>query len=142
MSERFQEIIAFMEERIPFNRHLGIKIDELRKGYARFILAFREEFIGDARRPALHGGVISTLVDTCGGAAVWTYFTREDGISTVDIRVDYLMPGPDGDIFAESKIRRVGNRVAVVQSRVYAANDKETIIAEGRAVYNIRRVQS
>jgi len=98
MKARFQEIVAFMEELVPFNRCLGIKVDNLRKGHARFFLPFRKEFIGDARRSALHGGVISALIDTCGGAAVWTHFTREDRIATVDIRVDYLRPAPDGDL--------------------------------------------
>jgi len=71
-----------MEEQVPFNKYLGVKVDELREGFARFSLIFRKEFIGDKRRPALHGGIISTLIDTCGGAAVWTHFAREDRIST------------------------------------------------------------
>lgn len=142
MGKNLGEIREFMEEHVPFNRHrhLGIRVDELKQGFARFFIPFRGEFIGDRRRPSLHGGVISALIDTCGGAAVWTHFTREDRISTVDIRVDYLRPGPDHDIFAESEVQRIGNRVSVVHTRVYAASDKETIIAEGRAVYNIRRV--
>ena len=142
MKKNFKEIIVFMEEEIPFNKHLGIRVDELREGFARLFVPFRKEFIGDKRRPALHGGIISALIDTCGGVATWTHCTKEDRISTVDIRVDYLRPGPDDDIIAESKVQRMGNRVSVVHTQVYAASDKETIIAEGRAVYNIRRMQS
>jgi uncharacterized protein (TIGR00369 family) len=142
MEKSLDEIRKFMEDQVPFNRHLGVIVDELRRGFARFLIPFRNEFIGDKRRPALHGGVISALIDTCGGAAVWTHFTKEDRISTVDIRVDYLRPGPNDGIIAESEVKRVGNRVGVVHTRVYSAKDKDTIIAEGRAVYNIRRVQS
>jgi acyl-coenzyme A thioesterase PaaI-like protein len=53
--------------------------------------------------------------------------------------VDYLRPGPDEDLIAESQVLRVGNRVAVVNTRVYSVKDAGTIIAEGKAVYNIRR---
>ena len=142
MKRNFEEIVVFMEEQVPFNKYLGIKVDELREGFARLFIPFRNEFIGDSRRPALHGGIISTLIDTCGGAAAWTHCTKDDRISTVDIRVDYLRPGPDHDIIAESEVQRIGNRVSVVHTRVFAASDKKTVIAEGQAVYNIRRTQS
>lgn len=61
---------------------------------------------------------------------------------TRTIVVDYLRPAPDNDLIAESEVQRVGNRVGMVHSRVYAANDRRTVIAEGRGVYNFRRVRS
>lgn len=142
MNKRFEAIIQFIEHEVPFDKYLGIKVDELREGFARLSIPFREEFIGDKRRPALHGGLISTLIDTCGGSAALTHCTPNDRISTVDIRVDYLRPGPDDDIIAEAIVQRTGNRVSVVHTRVYAATDKKTVIAEGRSVYNIRRSDS
>ncbi|MDH3259030.1 MAG: PaaI family thioesterase [Deltaproteobacteria bacterium] len=139
MEAHFEELKAFMENQIPFNKHLGIIAEELREGYARLKLPYRDEFVGDRRRPALHGGLIATLIDVCGGTATWTHFSKDDGIATLDIRVDYLRPGPDEDLIAESHVLRVGNRVAVVNTRVYPVKDAGTIIAEGKAVYNIRR---
>jgi uncharacterized protein (TIGR00369 family) len=142
MNKTFEAIIQFIEEEVPFDRYLGIKVDELREGFARLSMPFRVEFIGDKRRPALHGGIISTLIDTCGGTAAWTHCSKDDRISTVDMRVDYLRPGPDDDLIAESIVQRTGNRVSVVHTRVYSASDRETVIAEGRSVYNIRRLDS
>lgn len=139
MENRLDEHKRLMENEIPFNVYLGIEAEELREGYARLKLPFRREFIGDGRRPALHGGLIATLIDVSGGAATWTHFSREDAIATLDMRVDYLRPGPDDDLIAESQVLRVGNRVAVVNTRVYSARDRSTVIAEGKAVYNIRR---
>lgn len=139
MEAHFAELKAFMENQIPYNKHLGIIVEELREGYARLKLPYRDEFVGDRRRPALHGGLIATLIDVCGGTATWTYFSKDDGIATLDIRVDYLRPGPDEDLIAESLVLRVGNRVAVVNTRVFAGRDRNTVVAEGKAVYNIRR---
>lgn len=139
MEAHFAELKAFMENQIPYNKHLGIIVEELREGYARLKLPYRDEFVGDRRRPALHGGLIATLIDVCGGTATWTYFSKDDGIATLDIRVDYLRPGPDEDLIAESLVLRVGNRVAVVNTRVFAGRNRNTVVAEGKAVYNIRR---
>ena len=113
MQIRVEQLTTWMEELCPFNRYLGIKIEELREGYSRCILPFRDEFIGNPALPAIHGGVISTLTDVCGGTAVWTSCSEGDSVATLDIRVDYLRPGPKDDLVAESEVVRVGNRVAV-----------------------------
>ncbi|HSP06986.1 MAG TPA: hotdog fold thioesterase [Acidobacteriota bacterium] len=133
--ERFREIC---EEGIPFNRFLGIRVDLLEKGHARLLLPYREEFIGDPRRPALHGGVISTLVDMAGGAAAWSELEEGDRLSTVDMLVDYLLPASRHTLQADAHVVRIGNRVAVVQVTVTQQGRKE-IIAQGRAVYNVQR---
>ena len=139
MPKDLSKHIELMEQSIPFNRHIGFTVEEAREGYVRVRVPFREEFIGDPRRPALHGGVLSAVIDGSGGFAVWTQFEVEDRISTVDMRVDYLRPGPARDILAESRVMRMGNRVSVVNTVVYADGAPEEPLAEGRAVYNTRR---
>lgn len=134
--------IQFMENDVPFNRYLGLKVLHSEEGFVRVRIPFRGEFIGDPRRPALHGGVFSAIIDASGGLAVWTLFEIEDLISTVDMRVDYLRPGPDTDIVAESRVVRMGNRVSVVNTVVYPEGKKQEVLAEGRAVYNTRKAQA
>ena len=140
MTKDYTKLIHFMEEEVPFNKLLEMKVEQCGEGFARVRIPFREELVGDTRRPALHGGVISAVIDACGGMAVWTQFEVEDLISTVDLGADFLRPGPDCDICVESKVVRMGNRVSVVHTVVFPSNDRETIVAEGRAVYNTRRV--
>lgn len=128
-----------VETKIPFDLFLGVEVECAEKNFARLRLPFRPEFIGDPRRPALHGGVISMLIDTCGGTAVWASVNIRDSIATIDMRVDYLRPAPPEDIIAEARVKLLGNRVGNTQIIVYAASDPDHIIAEGRAVYNIRK---
>jgi len=139
VEKKLEELKNYMTNKIPFHEFLRLEIEELKEGYARLKLPFRDEFVGDVRRPAIHGGIISTLIDVSGGAAVMTHFNTDDGIVTIDIRVDFLRPGPDNDLVSESEVVRVGNRVAVVSTTVYTSVDKDTVIAEGKAAYNIRR---
>jgi uncharacterized protein (TIGR00369 family) len=90
---RLAELSELFLDRIPFNRVLGIRIAELTRGRAVFSVPFRDELVGDPTRPALHGGVISAVADTCGGCAVWSAVGEGDRVSTIDLRVDYLRPG-------------------------------------------------
>jgi uncharacterized protein (TIGR00369 family) len=139
MENAHEQLVVLMEQLIPYNRHLGIKVGALRPGFARLELPFRAEFIGNPLLPAIHGGVLSMLIDTCGGAAVWTQITIHDRVSTVDLRVDYLRPGPPRDLACEGTVLRTGNRVGVADMKVFAIDEPERIVACGKGVYNIRR---
>lgn len=131
----------FMRELVPFNGFLGIDVDTLSEGRAQLSLPFRPEFIGDSTRnpPALHGGLIATLLDTCGGAAVWTTVNPTDKVSTIDMRVDYLRPGRSEILLAEAVVIRTGNRVGVTTMRAFHPSAPGDAIAEARGVYNIKR---
>jgi len=128
-----------IEKMVPFNTFLGIECTGIGPGYCRLELAFRPELIGDPMRKALHGGVLSTLIDTCGGAAVWSKIEPADAVSTVDLRVDFLVPGKQERVVAEAHVVRVGNRVAVVDMRAFHPSAPERTIATGKGVYNIKR---
>ncbi len=130
----------FLEEAIPFNRFLGIRVGSSGPGWARLELPFREEFIGDPLRPALHGGLVSTLLDTCGGFAIWSRVDTEIRISTIDMRVDFLRPGGSELLIAETRVVRVGNRVAVTDGIAYHPDGKEDPIATCKAVYSVRKL--
>jgi uncharacterized protein (TIGR00369 family) len=128
-----------VEQFIPFQKFLGMKLTVLKKGFVRMEIPFREELIGDPMRPALHGGVISTLADSAGGAALWSTMEDERGrISTIDLRIDYLRPGRSDTIVAEASVVRVGNRVGVVDVRVFNAATPDVAVATGKAVYSVR----
>lgn len=131
-----QEII---EEGLPFNKLLGIRVIELHEGYVKLCVPFRPELVGDPRRPALHGGVLSTLVDVSGGFAVWTSCHLEDRLATIDLSVDYLRPAPAKDLYAEATVRLLGNRVGNAHVVLWSDGDPDRHVAVGRAVYNIRR---
>ena len=134
-------IRRFMEKAVPFNAFLGFEILECENGEARMRVPVRPEFTGDPFRPALHGGVISSLADVGGGVAVLSCLEEGQMASTVDLRVDYLRPGRvDSDLWAHSRVLRVGNRVAATHTTVYQS-DPEKPVATASAVYNVVRVK-
>ena len=128
-----------MESEIPFNRELGIRVVELAPGRAVLEIPFRDGLVGDPARPALHGGVISALMDTAGGAAVWTLLGESDRCSTIDLRVDYLRPAGLDTVRATAEVLRLGNRVGVTNIRLYHPGAEDEIHAEGKGVYSVKR---
>ena len=133
------DLLKIMEQQVPFNRLLGIKGESAEPGRAVLVLPVRPDFVGDFRRPALHGGVLSTVIDTAGGMAAWSALAPGETVSTVDLRVDYLEPaGLAGPLRAEAVLVRKGNRVCHVRIRL---TQDEKLVAEGTGVYNIHRTK-
>ncbi len=131
------EVLRIMEEMAPFNRLLGIRGESATEGRCVLRLPVRPELVGDPVRPAIHGGAISSLMDTAGGAAAWSALGENETVSTVDLSVDYLEPaGMEGDLRAEAQLLRKGNRVCHVRISV---TQGDVLVAEGRGVYNVHR---
>ena len=150
-----KDLIHFVEKEIPFHRWLGIKVASATPGNARIRLPFRDEFRGNEARGAVHGGIVSTLVDVCGAVSLWSHFGPSDKTATIDMRVDYQRPTPYEDLMAIGEVRLLGNRIANVHVRVYTAKvyeqhqisshmegnvtDAPPMLAEGRCVYYVKR---
>ena len=132
-----EQILHAMEHMVPFNKLLGIRGESAGHGKAVLVLPVRPDFVGDVRRPALHGGVLSTLIDTAGGLAAWSALSDDESVSTVDLRVDYLEPaGLGAPLRAEAELVRKGNRVCHVRVAIL---QEGVLVAEGRGVYNIHQ---
>lgn len=145
--EYFGQIRFFMEEGIPFNQHLGIRSQRLSRKGADLLMPFKPELVGNPLVPALHGGTLSALADTAGGAAVFCAVEPGDTVSTIDLRIDYLRPASLADTVAEAEVVRLGGRVGVSRIRLWqpaepggdATAGERIQIAEATGVYAIKR---
>lgn len=128
-----------IEEDIPFNTLVGVKLHAIEAGTCALYLPFHSDLIGDKSRQTMHGGVLAMLITTCGSFAVWSMCSPEDKIVTIDMGIDYLRSAPGTDLIVESKIGRVGSRVGQARTVIYPVGARDNILAEGRSVYSIRR---
>ncbi len=134
-------IDQFIETGFPFHKFLGVKVDSIEEDLVRLHLPFKEELLGHAESKMIHGGVISTLADICAGFAVWTRCERNDFVTTITLSVDYLRPAKADDLYAEAKVRMVGNKVGNSHVVIWSKSNPTKHVAEGRGVYNIKRSQ-
>jgi uncharacterized protein (TIGR00369 family) len=129
------------EEMIPFNKFLGVRVLALERGRVVLEIPWREELIGDPVKQAIHGGVISMLADSAGGAVIWgSVENPASRVSTIDLRIDYLRPGRPEALVAEAVAVRVGRTVGVADVRVYhpSSGGHDATIATGKGVYAIK----
>ncbi len=133
-----QTFINLLEQWIPMHKFYGVQVLEIADGYAKLLIPFKNEHIGDPRTLRLHGGFIASAVDFCGGAAALTRMkSPEDDVATADMRVDYLRPGQAKDIIAEGKIIHKTARTIFTEMKIFHS-DSEEPIALGRGVFTIK----
>ncbi len=141
--QRFAIIRETIEEKIPFNRLLGLRLLEAEQGRASGRFEFQEALVGNFMTRVLHGGVIASVLDVLGACAVMSTFTHEDplfGMGTVDMRVDYLRPGAGAHFIATGEVMRPGRILSA--SRMDLRNDAGDLIAIGTAVYRVSRKEA
>jgi len=134
-----KRLAEIFESYIPFNKLLGLRCLEIEDGRVRVELPFRPELVGNPEIPALHGGAISSTLDTTGGLAVWSQAGPNDRVSTIDLRVDYLRPGRAEPLIAVACVVRLGNRVGVAQLRAFHPDAEDKPVAAGMGVYSVKR---
>ena len=134
------------EEKIPFNKLIGMKIETLDLDKIGIRFEMSPELVGNFTRGNLHGGVISSVLDVTGGMVAWTGIMKKmeaqsfdeiserfNKIGTIDIRVDYLRPGLGEYFIATGSTLRTGNKVSVTRMELH--NDKGILIAVGTGTY-------
>lgn len=81
---------------IPHVAALGVDLVALEKGRLTLSLPYDERLVGNPQTGTLHGGVITTLLDTVAGISVYTVLDKIVPIATLDLRIDYLKPATPG----------------------------------------------
>src|SRR6056297_633552 len=79
-------------EAIPHSKALGMELEELGDGKAVISMPYGPRLVGDPKTGVIHGGAVSALMDTCGGAAAMSHPSAPAGTATLDLRIDYMRP--------------------------------------------------
>lgn len=145
-----ETIKEYYLELIPFNKVLGIDIDDLDYETSQAVTSFNmtKDLIGNSIAGILHGGVTASVIDLTGGlSALISCVKLNEGkpvdvikkkvtsTATIDMRVDYLRPGKGKSFKCKSRIIRAGSRIVVAKIDLY--NEMKTRIATGTATYLI-----
>ncbi len=135
---------------VPFLRLIGVKVLQASPDLVRASFVKREELIGNPHQRILHGGAISSVMDSVGGLVAIMKFlesvkdeapeaqenatARIMKLATIDMRADFLLPGRGEEFFCEASILRRGGHVIV--SRMEFRNEEGHLLAVGTGTYN------
>ena len=136
LEPRFKDaLLDWMKTKNPFWSLLGMEIIEIKKGWAKIRLPFSEKLANGIG--VVHGGAIFSPADSAVGMALIGLVSKNENISTLEMKINYLRPLTAGDIIAEAKIVHKGSMTAI--GDVEVKDEKGNLIAKGLATYAITK---
>ncbi|MCB2109785.1 PaaI family thioesterase [Albidovulum sp.] len=139
MTDRKRQIARAFIEAIPHARALAMQLDEIGEGSATISMPYDARLVGDPQTGVIHGGAVSVLMDTCGGAAVLSHPTGAVGTATLDLRIDYMRPATPGQrITARAECYHVTRSVAFVRATA-EDDDRARPVATATGAFTLER---
>jgi len=126
-------IVGAIIDALPHSRALGLKLTGIGEGTAEITLPYDERLIGDPETGVIHGGAVSTLMDTCSGAAIMGYGATRL-LATIDLRIDYMRAATPGHaVTARAECYHVTRSVAFVRATAGDSGDSSPVAAAAGA---------
>ncbi len=132
--KKFDE--RFYKERVnafPFIRLMGMRL--LSAGEGKSVMRCTTRPVLRNTAGTLHGGVMGALVDMSVATAIRSVMPLSSAMTTVEYKVNFLKPVPEGAVTAYGTVLRLGKTIAA--GSVEIRNDGGEIVAFGSATYYI-----
>lgn len=131
------DIIRQITESVPHLMALGATVLRVEHRRTALRLNWREDLVGDPWSGVLHGGVITTLLDSASGMAALSAAGAVMQIATLDLRIDYLRPARTRQpVIAEAECYHMTRSIAFVRGRAH--HEDGTEIATSTAAFMLQ----
>jgi acyl-coenzyme A thioesterase PaaI-like protein len=156
---KLQHFVYLVEHISPYmTKVFQPKVVKVTKSEVLIELPYSHLFLGNPAVPALHGGVIATMMDHAGGFVAWgSLDDPKQRVNTADLRIDYLLPAPCELLLFEAKILHKSRKLIRTDLNCYdqvqsaLVTDPQTqktttnydnyrnkrLIAAGRGLFNV-----
>ncbi|MCS0588618.1 hydroxyphenylacetyl-CoA thioesterase PaaI [Massilia norwichensis] len=118
-----------MYERDPASQKLGMRLDQIRPGYARMSMRVREDMLNG--HGTCHGGYIFMLADSA-----FAFACNSHNFNTVGAgcSIDYLSPGRAGDVLrAEAVEQALSGKTGVYDIVVTNQEGRKVALFRGKS---------
>jgi uncharacterized protein (TIGR00369 family) len=130
---RYTEAISKIVNRSPYFELLSMEIKDLQWGTSLLEVQVGEKHLQPYG--TVHGGAIASVVDA---AAFWAAFTQVmegTGLTTVEMKLNFLAPAQKGRLVAQGRCIRMGKTLALGEAVV--KDGEGNLVAHGTATMMI-----
>ncbi len=106
----------------PVLDFLGMKLEEFREGYVRFSMDIRSGF--KQGMGVMQGGLTVAFADESAAHCAMTVLAPGEGITTLELKNDFLSIAREGRLTAESTVFKKGRQIVIVDTLVTDSRGK------------------
>jgi len=99
---------------VPYAHMLGVELERSEEGWL-VVLPFRQENVGNARLPALHGGVVGAFLELTALVELSRQTKGSGSPKPINFSIDFLRSAGAHDTFGRAEIIKHGRRIANVR---------------------------
>jgi len=111
----------------PYFALQSMEIKELSFGKARVEIDVQQKHLQPFGM--VHGGVFSTLIDATGFWAAYTEVDPQAGMTTVELKLNYLAPAQDGHLIGFGRTIKMGRTLGLTDATI--EDEKGRLLAHG-----------
>jgi uncharacterized protein (TIGR00369 family) len=133
LKPEYKKAISMLVNRSPYFSLLSMEIKDLEWGTSVLEVALEEKHLQPFGY--VHGGVIASVMDAATFWAVFPQVKDGMGLTTVEIKVNFLAPVHKGKLVAKGRCIKIGKTLALGDATIYDA--KGNLLAHGTATMMI-----
>lgn len=101
-------------------RELGLTVTSANEGQLTLCLPYSDRIIGNPDTGVIHGGAITTLMDTASGSVIMCALEDFELCPTLDLRVDYMRPAePHKPVYARAETYRITRNIIFTRCEAF-----------------------
>lgn len=127
LNPKYKEAVIEVVNHSPYFSLLSMKIQDLQWGGSLLEVQLEDKHLQPFGN--VHGGVMASVVDA---ATFWATFPQVEkglGLTTVEIKVNYLAPVQKGKLIAQGRCIKIGKTLAFGDA--FVRDHREKLIAHG-----------
>ncbi len=133
LNPKYTKAISNIVNRSPYFSLLSMKIKELEWGTSVLEVELEEKHLQPFGY--VHGGAIASVMDAATFWAVFPQVKDGMGLTTVEIKVNFLAPVREGRLVVKGRCIKIGKTLALGDATIYEA--KGNLLAHGTATMMI-----
>jgi len=133
LNPEYTKAISTLVNRSPYFSLISMKIKELEWGTSVLEVELEEKHLQPFGY--VHGGAIASVIDAATFWAVFPQVKDGMGLTTVEIKANFLAPVQKGTLVVEGRCLKIGRSLAVGEA--YVNSSEGSLIAHGTATMMI-----
>lgn len=110
----------------PYNLSIGAEVTDVQPGRVEVIVPARDDLI--QHNGYFHGGLIAGLADIAGGFAGWSLVAPDQGMLTVEYKLNIVAPGLGHQLRAVGEVVSRGRSIIVTRIDVFGMRNDEPVL--------------